>query len=157
MVGWEYVGGLLAVLTPLVGVPLTAITFYLRALREHQIGKLSELLHRVDRLDELADALNRRINEVQRDSTTKEEWLRESMLARGERRWLSEAVVSLQAETRSTSGGLAARVDRATQATLSAADQIDRLCNHLDRRGTGPPEPLTNAAPGKGEQPERQP
>ena len=33
----EAAGPLLAVLTPLVAVPLTVITFYLRSLREHQV------------------------------------------------------------------------------------------------------------------------
>ena len=140
MAGWDFVGALLAVLTPLVGVPLTAITFYLRALREQQAGKLVELVQRIDRLDELTDTLRQRINEVERDCTTKEEWIRESMLARGERQWLSEAVVGLQTEMRTTDGGLGARVDRAAQATLAASERLERLCEQVAHAGTVPPE-----------------
>ena len=156
MTSWEYLGGLLAVLTPLVGIPLTAITFYLRALREQHTGKLSELVQRADRLDELADTLNRRINEVERDCTTKEEWIRESMLARGERQWLTEAVVGLQAETQAADGGLAGRIDRATRATLAASEQLERLCESLNETAPTPPGPLADGTSFKGEQPERQ-
>lgn len=156
MASWEYLGGLLVVLTPLVGIPLTAITFYLRALREQHTGKLSELAQRADRLDEQADTLNRRINEVERDCTTKEEWVRESMLARGERQWLTEAVVSLQAETQAADGGLAGRIDRATRATLAASERLERLCESLNETGGPPPEPLTGGTSVKAEQPERQ-
>ena len=44
-------GTLLAVLTPLVAVPLTVITFYLRSLREHQVTWHSELVRRFETVE----------------------------------------------------------------------------------------------------------
>jgi len=95
-VNWADLGAWVAVLAPLVGVPLTAITFYLRALRDQATGRLADLGRRVDRLDEAAAELARRLDEVQRDFTTKEEWVRESMLARSERQWLTRTVARMQ-------------------------------------------------------------
>lgn len=40
--GWESTAVLVAVLAPLVGIPLTALTFYLRSLREQQAQWFSE-------------------------------------------------------------------------------------------------------------------
>jgi len=95
-------GAWLAVLAPLVGVPLAAITFYLRALREQGTGRLGELGRRVDRLDQAVAELARRLDDVNRDFTTKEEWIRESMLARSERQWLTQAVARMQSSDEAT-------------------------------------------------------
>lgn len=128
----------MAVLTPLVGVPLTAITLYLRALRQQSSGALSDLTRRLDRLDTLVDALTRRITDVERDSATKEEWIRESMLARRERQWLSEAVVRLETELGPAAGeqGLSRRPGQATRLRESAPHQALRRHEQL----TGEPE-----------------
>ncbi len=96
MVGWDYVGTVIAVAAPLVGAPLAALTLYVRTLRDHVTGKLTELTQRVDHLDGVFETLSQRVREVDRDFVNKEEWVRESMLARGERQWLSEAVVRLE-------------------------------------------------------------
>jgi len=95
---WGQTGPLVAVLTPLVGVPLAAVTFYLRALREQHTEALTDLARRVDRLETRADALRQGLADAARDSATKEEWIRENLLARDERRRLSEAVTRLHAE-----------------------------------------------------------
>ena len=47
----ESVGMLLAVLTPLVAIPLTVITFYLRSLREHLLTSHVELARRTERTE----------------------------------------------------------------------------------------------------------
>ncbi len=90
-------GPLLTVLTPLVAVPLTMITFYLRSLREHQISWHAELVRRVECLGASVDELRKTLGEFERDYTTKEEWLRECMLARATLERLKEAAVRMEA------------------------------------------------------------
>ena len=127
---WLSVAALLAVLTPLAGVPLTAILFYLRGLREQYAGRAAQLLSRVDRLEGLTDTLIQRITDVERNCATREEWIRESMLARRERGRLIEGLVRLQARVQETNGGgSAARLDRAAQAALAAAERMERACD----------------------------
>ena len=143
MTNWQQIGAWLLVLTPLVGVPLTAITFYLRAVREQSTGRIAELAQRVDRLDTLADSTRQRIADVERDFTTKEEWVREIMLARAERRKLHETVVRL--ESRNSMAGQAAawtnRIDQAAQASLAASERLERMCNQLSEAAVTPPAP----------------
>ena len=133
MAEWGYIATAIAVTAPLVGAPLTAITFYVRTLREQITGKLGELTQRVDHLDGLVEALSQRVREVDRDFVNKEEWVRESMLARGERQWLSEAVVRLETgiETTRDGAGPAGRMDRAAQALVAASAKLESACNGL--------------------------
>lgn len=79
---FEVAVALLGVLTPLVAVPLTVITFYLKSLREHQVSRHTELSRRVEGLEQRSAELRTLIREFERDFTTKEEWLRECMQAR---------------------------------------------------------------------------
>ena len=78
----ERVGIFLSVLVPLVAVPLTVITFYLRTLREHQLTRQQELAQRLDDQRHELEALRRSVADFERDFTTKEEWLRECLHAR---------------------------------------------------------------------------
>ncbi len=78
----ESTATLLGVLTPLVAVPLTVITFYLRSLREHQISWHAEFIRRVEAVEASTAELRKLLREFERDFTTKEEWLRECMQAR---------------------------------------------------------------------------
>lgn len=78
----ESAGVLLTVMAPLVAVPLTLITFYLRSLREHQLTLHAQVERRVTACETGLDELRRRLAEVEREYTTKEEWLRESLHAR---------------------------------------------------------------------------
>jgi len=93
----ETFGVLLSVLTPLVAVPLTVITFYLRSLREHQLTRHHELSARVDECGHTLDALRDRVGDFERDYATKEEWLRECLHARSVLDRLSAATVRLEA------------------------------------------------------------
>ena len=77
----ESTGTLLGILTPLVAVPLTVITFYLRSLREHQVTWHGELIRRVEAVEASAVDLRKTLSAFERDYTTKEEWLRENMAA----------------------------------------------------------------------------
>lgn len=87
---------LLTVLTPLVVVPLTVITFYLRSLREHQLSRYAELVRRVESIETACSDLRRLVSDFERDYTTKEEWLRECMHARSKLEQLAEASVRIE-------------------------------------------------------------
>lgn len=98
----ESAGTLLTILTPLVAVPLTVITFYLRSLREHQVSWHADLIRRVESIEMSMAELRRALADFERDYTTKEEWLRESTIARGTLERLKESTVRM--ETRLQSG-----------------------------------------------------
>ncbi len=93
----ESSGVLLTVLTPLVAVPLTVITFYLRSLREHQLTWQAELVRRFEALEGSNADLRKAVGDFERDYTTKEEWLRECMHARRKIEQLAETTVRLEA------------------------------------------------------------
>lgn len=93
----ELITALLAVLAPLVGVPLGIITFYLRALRDDQRTRHTDLARRLDILEAAAPALRENLADVERNYTTKEEWLRELMLARARLEKLAAVAARLQA------------------------------------------------------------
>lgn len=100
-------GAGVAVLAPLVGVPLTVMTFYLKGLREQQAGRYADLSGRTSLIgDELRRAVED-IGQIRRDFATKEEWLRETMWARGRIETLSAAVMRAKTELESQ-GGLVA-------------------------------------------------
>jgi hypothetical protein len=93
---WESGATYLTVLTPLVAIPLTVITFYLRAIREHQLSWHGECVRRIEAVEAAAGRLRTTIAEFERDYTTKEEWLRECMHARGRIEQLTEATVRIE-------------------------------------------------------------
>lgn len=80
---WESTQVLIAVLAPLVGVPLGVITFYLRWLYENQLTRHAELVRRFELIERMGSELARTVAGFALDYTTKEEWLRECMYARG--------------------------------------------------------------------------
>lgn len=92
----ESTGALLAVLTPLVAVPLTIITFYLRSLREHQVTWHAELVRRIDAVEASLGEVRKTLSEFERDYTTKEEWLRECMATRQTLQQLTEATLRME-------------------------------------------------------------
>ena len=92
----ESAGSFLAILTPLVAVPLTVITFYLRSLREHQVSWHAELIRRVESQERSSVELRKVLTDFERDYTSKEEWLRECMLARRTLEQLKESAVRLE-------------------------------------------------------------
>lgn len=101
----ETIGVLLSVLTPLVGVPLTVITFYLRSLREHQVTRYRELSTRLDELSRELANLRERSGDFERDYATKEEWLRECLHTRSVQDRLSATTVRLETLMGAWSGG----------------------------------------------------
>ncbi|MCH7873348.1 MAG: hypothetical protein IID33_16755 [Planctomycetes bacterium] len=98
----ESAGTFLTILTPLVAVPLTVITFYLRSLREHQLSWHADLIRRVESIEMSMAELRRALADFERDYATKEEWLRECTIARGTLERLKESTVRI--ETRLESG-----------------------------------------------------
>ncbi len=95
---WEVTATLVAVLAPLVGVPMSVMTFYLRAIREGQESRGREMTRRIEVLERQARGLERLVEEMSRDYTTKEEWLRETMLARQQLQRLTEMMARVQAQ-----------------------------------------------------------
>ena len=92
----EIVGALLTVLAPLVGVPLTVITFYLRALKEQLRGAQADLSRRMESLEQAAAELRREWRIAERDFATKEEWLREVLQSRRQMEQLAADIMRLQ-------------------------------------------------------------
>jgi hypothetical protein len=120
--GWEQTAVLVGVLSALVGVPLMVITLYLRAIREHQTAGMREVTHRIEAMESSIRDLLRATADFEREYTTKEEWVRESMLARRHFERLTELVTRIQAELEGKQS-LAAEVGRATAALVEAARQ----------------------------------
>jgi hypothetical protein len=105
---WEQVGMLVGVLSPLVAVPLMVITLYLRAIREHQTTTMAEMTHRIETMETTIRELLRSTAGFEREYTTKEEWVRESMVARQGLQRLMEMVTRIETE-------LAGRAHRAVE------------------------------------------
>lgn len=120
---WETVGALVAVVAPLVGVPLTMITLYLRGIHDQQATKHVETTRRIERVEQSVNRVSDTVSEFERDYTTKEEWLRESMHARQQLERLLEMISRVQAELEN-SHGLAAEFARATRAMVALARQL---------------------------------
>ena len=92
----ESAGTFLAVLTPLLAVPLTVIVFYLRSLREHQTAWHADSVSRVASMDSAVADIRRLVAEFERDYTTKEEWLRECMHARRTLEQLTQTTIRIE-------------------------------------------------------------
>jgi hypothetical protein len=120
MIDWGQAGILVGVLSPLAGVPLVMITLYLRAIREHQTNGISQLTQRLHTMEITLRDLLKRMAEFDREYATKEEWVRESMLARQRLEHLTEVVTRIEAELE-TNQGLAAETQRAA---VSLADAV---------------------------------
>ena len=123
MIGWEMTAVLLAILTPLVGVPLTVITFYLKGLREHQVGRFSDLSQRVEVLEASVRRVGDEVAAMQRDYATKEEWLRESMWARGQIERLSVSMTRAETEL-DRMDALMASVERTGRLVASIGERV---------------------------------
>jgi DNA-binding transcriptional regulator YbjK len=116
-------GAGLAVGAPLVGVPLTVMTFYLKGLREQQTGRFSDLAERVNAASEELRRVVEDVAQIQRSFATKEEWLRETMWARGRIESLSAAVMRAETELESQ-GGLVATSERTHRLVVEMAKHV---------------------------------
>ncbi len=93
----ESAGSALAVLTPLVVLPLTVFTFYLRSLREHQSTWHKDLTHRINTIESIVTQIRQHVFDFERDYTTKEEWLREEIRTRKQLDELKESSWRMEA------------------------------------------------------------
>jgi len=132
---WELAGTFLTVLTPLVAVPLTVITFHLRSLGAHQTARHAELLRRCEAAEGLIADLRRTVAEFQRDYTTKEEWLRECLHARRLLEQLSETTVRLETTLSGMGPGRNPAAEARHPSRRSVRTQQARRPPSLTRRG----------------------
>ena len=88
---------MLAIITGLVVIPLTVITFYLRSLLMQQVAARVDFTGRFEHVETAIRRLSRRVAEHERDLTSKEDWRRESLLARRNIERLAEAVARIEA------------------------------------------------------------
>jgi hypothetical protein len=71
-----------AVVAPLMAATTALVVFYLKALRDHLSVRHADLARRLDRVEHALGELRRDVADIERDYTTKEEWLRECMWTR---------------------------------------------------------------------------
>lgn len=120
---WEPFAQLLGIVLPLVVVPLTVMLFYLRAVREHQTVKHREIGRMMESCRQEMSELRRTVSLIERDFATKEEWLRESMLARQTMERLTENLARAQAEIEHARDGRP-RCDRAVEMMTTLASRL---------------------------------
>ena len=130
---WETTGTLVAILGTLVGIPLSVMTLYLRAIRDTQVNRDRENSVRLHGVEQHIRSVERQVEGVERDYTTKEEWLRESMLARKQLERLTEMVARMQVRLED-SDGLAAQLGRATSAMVDLARGLVQAASNVGQR-----------------------
>ena len=96
--GWGEILVLVGVLSSLIGVPLMMIMLYLRTIRDQQRESMKEMTKRIETIEGSVHDLLRSTVEFEREYATKEEWVRESMLARQRLEKLTEMVTRIEAE-----------------------------------------------------------
>ena len=92
----ESFGTIFMVMTSIVAIPLTMITFYLRSLRDQNQSWQREIDRRMGEVESVVSQLRNEFADWERDYTTKEEWLRECMYARRMIQQLLESTVRLE-------------------------------------------------------------
>jgi len=120
---WEQAGALVGILSPLVGVPLLMITLYLRAIREHQTSTKTEITQRIQTMEAAIRELLKSTADFEREYTTKEEWVRESMFARQRLEKVTEMVTRIEAELEN-GHGVAAEIGRLAAAMTEMARRL---------------------------------
>ena len=110
-------------MVPLLGVPLTLITLYLKSVRDYQVNRCESIEDRVSNLGSSLHGISQHVREFERDYTTKEEWLRESMHARQQLEKLTELVTRIQVEIEN-GNGLAHHFAQATDAMVRLTEAL---------------------------------
>jgi hypothetical protein len=119
---WEQTAVIVAVVSPLVGVPLGMITLYLKAIRDHQTTATAELTRRIEAIEGAMRDLLERLAGFEREYTSKEEWVRESMLARQQLERLTEMTAGIQADLESKMS-VSSEIGRAAAAIVAAIEE----------------------------------
>ncbi len=122
-VSWETIAAMAGTVSVLVGPPLAVVIHHVRVLREDQRTTQRELGRRIEQLDGDVRRMERSVEDVQRAYTTKDEWLRETMLARRQLERLSELLARLQADMENVRG-LTGQFGRAVNAIVEVADRL---------------------------------
>ncbi|MBP7935865.1 MAG: hypothetical protein KA354_14565 [Phycisphaerae bacterium] len=117
---WEQTAVLVSILSPLVGTPLAMIMLYLRAIRDQQASGISMLTRRIQTMESAIHELVRSTADFEREYTTKEEWVRESMYARQRLERLTELVTRIQVELEN-GHGVAVQIGRMAAAMTDVA------------------------------------
>ncbi len=144
-IDWTTVSMIGSVVTPVLGVPLTMITLYLKNLRSVQLERYEELLNRFMQLEDTNRELSQGIRQFEREYTTKAEWLRESIHARTQLQRLTEMVTRIEVEL----GNGRSLVQELSQAARALARLTESLAAD-PATGSNHPEPPTDPleAPG---------
>ena len=124
---WEQAGVMVGVLSPLVGAPLVVISLYLRAIREHQTSTMAEINHRIQTIEGAIHGLIKSTADFEREYATKEEWVRESMVARQRLEKLTEMITRIQTELEN-GHGVAAEMGRIAAAMTRVIERLDERC-----------------------------
>ncbi|MCH8969468.1 MAG: hypothetical protein IIA66_10180 [Planctomycetes bacterium] len=122
-IDWKTLGAIIGVMVPLLGVPLAMITLYLKSIRDYQVDRCEGIEDRLEHLDAAFHDVRRRVGEFERDYTTKEEWLRESMHARKQLEKLTELVTRIQVGIEN-GNGLAHHFAQATEAMVRLTEAL---------------------------------
>lgn len=120
---WQFVALLAGTASALVGAPLTAILFYLRAIRDDQRIRQQYLDTRLETLAADLRRVESAIDHIEKNYTTREDWSRETMLARQQLERLSEWMAKIDAGLEQ-SHGLATQFVRATNAIIALAERL---------------------------------
>ncbi|MFO0972757.1 MAG: hypothetical protein U1A27_04860 [Phycisphaerae bacterium] len=120
---WQMVGAIVATVSALVGPLVVVVLFYVRGVRDDQRVGQEELSRRAERLEAEQGRVAAAVEGVQQAYTTKDEWLRETMLARQQLERLGEQLARMQADMEHVRG-LANQLGRATNAIVELADHL---------------------------------
>lgn len=148
---WELVGTMIGAMSMLVGIPLSAIVLYLRSIREEQRLLQVTFARRIEKNETECQRVELSVGRVQRNYTTKEEWVRETMLARHQLERLTELMARLQAELES-SRGLATQFVRATHAIIELTERLGQRLADIPGHGAANDLPRPTA-PSQGRAP----
>lgn len=88
---------IVGVVTSIVALPLTLLTFYLKGQRDSSEASRRELARRIEALERDYERLRIDLTDLERSTTTKEEWLREGLSARRSIESLEGSVVRMAA------------------------------------------------------------
>ncbi len=122
-IDWKTLGAIIGAMVPLLGLPMVMITLYLKSIRDYQVDRCEGIEDRLDNLNAAFHNVTGRVGEFERDYTTKEEWLRESMLARRQLEKLTELVTRIQVEIEN-GNGLAHHFAQATEAMVRLTEAL---------------------------------
>lgn len=118
MTDWQVIIGLIAVVTSVVGLPLSVLVYFIRHTRRQESQSVAQAHRRLDQYESAVRRLWETVADIRRDGVTKEEWVRESMWFRARLDEMRSVLNKLEAVDEYI-GGLAvstARMERSVQA-----------------------------------------